>query len=148
MKKLFQIVELTNKEAGAGKNLHLGLRFRIGEQEILAPVTGDCPSFASFAGEIAVFQKELEDHLERAKAIFAGKSAKGGLEIYGDMTPQEAWKALSAIEGEGPFAGSFNALNEEKRREVAEYVLTSCNIFAGKAAVFSARYDSDSALLE
>jgi len=30
---------------------------------------------------------------------------------------------------------------------VAEHVLTHCNVFSGKAAVFSSRYDGQSALL-
>ncbi|MFZ0451142.1 MAG: hypothetical protein WAL98_18040 [Desulfatiglandaceae bacterium] len=148
MKKLFQVVELTDREAGSGKGLHLGIEFKIGEQVTILPMTGDCRSYAAFAGEIDRFKKELEEHLERAKAIFEGRSSKDGLEINGDMAPEQIWTALSAIAGEDLFAGSFNALHEEKRREVAEYVLTSCNVFSGKAAVFSARYDSDSALLE
>jgi len=148
MKKLFQVVERTHKEAESGKSLHLGIELKIGEQVTILPVTDECRSYAAFAGEIDLFQKELEGYLERAKALFEGKISKGGLGIDDDMAPEQVWTALSAIGGEDLFAGGFNALKEEKRREVAEYVLTSCNVFAGKAAVFSTRYDSDSALLE
>jgi len=148
MKKLFQVVERTDKEAGSGKSLHLGIELKIGEQVTILPVTGECRSYAAFAGEINLFQKELEGHLERARAVFEGRSSGDGLEINDNMAPDRIWTALSAISGEDLFAGGFNALKEEKRRQVAEYVLTSCNVFSGKAAVLSARYDNDSALLE
>jgi hypothetical protein len=148
MKKLFQIVERIDAKGVSGKSLYLGIELKVGEQATILPVTDECRSYEAFAGEINLFQKELEDHLERAKSIFEGKSPKDASEIDDDMAPEQVWTALSAIAREDLFAGSFNALNEKKRREVAEHVLTSCNVFSGKAAVFSARYDSESALLE
>ena len=33
---------------------------------------------------------------------------------------------------------------EGKRKELAEHVLSHCNVFAGKAAVFFSRYDENS----
>ena len=39
-------------------------------------------------------------------------------------------------------------LEETKRKEVAEHVLTRCNIFSGRGAVFSARYDSETGYME
>jgi hypothetical protein len=58
------------------------------------------------------------------------------------------WSILSSIEDEDQFVRRFNALEEEKRREVAEYVLTKCNIFSGKASAFSSRYSNETGLLE
>lgn len=43
---------------------------------------------------------------------------------------------------------AFNDLEEVTRRRVADYVLTSCNVFSGRAAFFSERYESESATME
>ena len=64
------------------------------------------------------------------------------------MNAGEIWSILSAILDEGDFIQAFNALEEGKRKEVAEHVLTHCNVFSGRAAVFSSRYDDKSALME
>lgn len=37
---------------------------------------------------------------------------------------------------------------EGKKKEVAEHVLSRCNLFSGKAAVFSSRYDENSAQMK
>ena len=55
---------------------------------------------------------------------------------------------LSAVSEEAAFVQGFNDLEERTRKAVAEYVLTRCNIFAGKASLFSSRYDSASGLIE
>ncbi|MEW6665267.1 MAG: nitroreductase [Thermodesulfobacteriota bacterium] len=57
---------------------------------------------------------------------------------------EKIWVVLSGME-EKAFVEAFNGLEEVKRREVAEYVLTRCNIFSGNARIFSARYDEESA---
>jgi hypothetical protein len=64
------------------------------------------------------------------------------------MKPEEIWTILSAILDEGEFIQSFNALEQGKRKEVAEHVLTRCSVFSGRAAVFSSRYDDNSARME
>jgi hypothetical protein len=63
------------------------------------------------------------------------------------MSPDEIWQVLSETADEDRFIDLFNQLEREKRKEVAEYVLTQCNVFTGRGAVFSARYDSETALL-
>jgi len=147
MAKLFQLIEIENDQETSGKSISLGIQVTIGEHTSILPVTTECHSVGALTKEVKALQEELEDFLARGKALFQGKRG-GGMEITDDMTPEQVWSVLSAIAGEEPFAKTFNSMGEERRREVAEYVLTSCNIFAGKAAVFSARYDSDAALLE
>jgi hypothetical protein len=148
MTKLFQLIEIKNEQGISEKNISLGIQVKIGEQTSIVPVTSECRSVGALTREVKTLQKELEDTLERAKDLFERKPSGGGMEITEDMTPPQVWSVLSAISGEEPFAEGFNSMAEERRREVAEYILTSCNIFSGKAAVFSARYDSDTALLE
>ncbi len=148
MAAIFQLIEIKNERDSSRKSVSLGIQVRVGEQVGTLPITAECGSVGAFANEVKALQKELEDALGKARALFEGKSSGEGSEISGDMTPEQVWAVLSAISGEDAFVETFNGMAEERRREVAEYILTSCNIFAGKAAVFSARYDSDAALLE
>ena len=72
----------------------------------------------------------------------------GEYEITDDMDPEQIWSVLAGIEDETSFIRRFNQLNERQRRGVAEHVLTRCNIFAGKAALFSSQYTDESGKLE
>lgn len=148
MKQIFQLIEATETGDAQEKNISLGIQVKVGEHMSVLPVTAACRSFRAFASEIEALRKELEIHLESAELLFQGRSLKDEMKISDDMSSEQIWTLLSAIAEEERFVKGFNALNEEKRREVAEYVLTCCSVFSGKAAVFSARYDSDSSLLE
>jgi hypothetical protein len=148
MKKLFQLIEEATGTGASEKSVSLGIRITIGDQESVFPVSPDCRSVEVLSREIKVLQKELEDAFETGKRFLQGKGFEGGKGIDDDLSPEEVWSLLSDMAGEEPFVEHFNAMAEERRRAVAEYILTSCNIFSGKAAVFSARYDSDSALLK
>jgi hypothetical protein len=147
MAGIFQLIETKNDQGPSGKSMSLGIQVRVGDHTSVLPVTAECRSVGALTKEVKALQEELEAALEKGTALFTGKSSGAGMEISEDMAPEQVWSILSAIAGEEAFAESFNSLPEEQRRVVAEYILTSCNIFAGKAAVFSARYDSDTALL-
>lgn len=148
MREIFQLVEVTDKGAAQERTVSLGIQVKVGERMNVLSVTSACRSFEEFASEMEALKKELETHLESAGILFQGRSSKDEMKVSDDMTPEQIWSALSAIAEEERFVRVFNALKVERRREVAEYVLTSCNVFSGKAAVFSARYDSDSSFLE
>jgi len=79
---------------------------------------------------------------------FKAPTAKEELEVTPEMSPEQIWSILSQINEEGLFIKGFNSLDDTKRRELAEYVLTRCNIFSGKGSIFSERYNSESGLLE
>lgn len=70
------------------------------------------------------------------------------LEFTPEMSPEQIWSILSQVDEEGLFIKGFNSLDDTKRRDVAEYILTRCNIFSGKGSIFSERYNSESGLLE
>ena len=94
-----------------------------------------------------VLRHDLEDVLKEARKAFESASKRDNLGLKPDMTVGEIWTVLSEILDEGDFVEAFNSLEQGKRKEVAEHVLTHCNVFSGKAAVFSSRYDGQSALL-
>ena len=78
---------------------------------------------------------------------FQGSGDPLGLATGPHEPADEIWAALSGM-SEKAFVEAFNRLKEVKRREVAEFVLTQCNVFSGNAMIFSARYDETSALME
>jgi nitroreductase len=78
---------------------------------------------------------------------FDGSEGRLGLDGDRDLPAAKIWAAsLSGMEEEA-FVEAFNGLEEVKRREVAEYILTQCNVFSGNAMIFSARYDEESGLM-
>jgi hypothetical protein len=145
---VFRIIECNGGEGTDRKGFCLGIDIRIGEEKIPCPVTRVCRSMKELEGEV----QEVRDHLDRI--MDEGRRHYGELRPAQDMSfspemsPEEIWSALSKIGDEAQFAQGFNGLEESRRKEVAEYVLTNCNVFSGKGALFSARYDSDTGFLE
>ena len=87
--------------------------------------------------------------MKRAKDLLEGdRSSDVTIEFDVDMAPEEIWALLSEVDDEDLFVTTFNNLEESRRREIAEHVLTHCNIFTGQASVFSSRYDNESGFME
>jgi len=142
--------ELIVKESREGKNqpsVSLGLRLKIAGHETVCRVIGPLDDFKAFEIEVKTILSELERIRAKAGELFERSSAQGKLGIHSGMTPAEIWKILSGIKDDDEFTISFNSLDEAGRRQVAEHILTRCNIFSGKAAVFSSRYDEITALM-
>lgn len=148
MKDVLELVESREDAGGEGKRLSLGIRICIGEHAVTCPLTSPCSSSAEMEAEIAAFTRALKDLGGRAKAVYQEAEIGGELGIREEMDGAAVWEVLSRIPEEGRFTEAFNCLEENRRRGIAEHVLTSCNVFSGKASVFSARYSDESALLE
>jgi len=130
------------------KEVFLAIDLKIAGTDISCPVTEICSSHEKLASEVKGIQRNLEVLLEKAKAFFEGPLSAGGVSFPEESSAEEIWNALSKIGGEEKFVAVFNDLDDARRKEVAEHVLTRCNIFAGKGAVFSARYNETSGLME
>jgi len=90
----------------------------------------------------------MERLSSKARSIFRGEPDTHDQALSPDMPPDKIWQVLSETADEDRFIGLFNQLDEKKRKEIAEYVLTQCNVFTGRGAGFSSRYNTDTALLE
>lgn len=145
---IFKIIENKEKEKGDKKGICIGIDIRIAKRDISCPLSKVCYSYDDFEGEV----EEIESHLERirgeAKRLLERPAEIAGFEFAPEMSPGEIWSILSGIQEESAFVERFNSLDDARRREVAEYVLTRCNIFSGKGAVFSARYDNETGYME
>jgi hypothetical protein len=145
MEDLFELMITANKEKGESMEACIGIRLKVAGHETICPITKRCTAYEKLELELGGIRKNLESLLNRAKETFQRSEKQADLGLDPSMPPQEIWPLLSGLADEKAFVDAFNSLEEEKRREVAEHVLTQCNIFSGKAAVFSARYDEKTA---
>jgi hypothetical protein len=144
---MFELIIQENKEKKNQPRVSLGLRLEVAGYETVCPVTGSVDDFKTFETEVKSILGQLDGIKSKARELFERSSTQGKLGLRPNMTPGEIWTILSAIKDDNEFSQSFNSLDEAKRREVAEYILTKCNIFSGKAAVFSSRYDEATAMM-
>jgi hypothetical protein len=147
MDEVFELITATAKE-DEEKELRLGIRIKVGGYEAVCPLTPRCRSYRTFELEMEKIRKKLEAVSIQARTVYErpGREATFGIEPH--MAAGEIWAILSAIAPEDVFVTTFNTLEDAKRREIAEHVLTKCNVFSGKASVFSARYSEATALME
>ncbi len=148
MKNVFELITFTGKDEENRAGASIGVSIKIGINDTVHRISRVCNSLEALESEVRALNKDLEDVLESAKIIFKEPSFLGVLEIRSNMRPEEIWEILSSISDEKGFIEAFNSLDEGKRREVADYILTRCNMFSGKGAVFSSRYDNESGLME
>jgi hypothetical protein len=148
MESVFELITRVKLEKGGPEECRLGILVRVGGVETICPVTRPCHSYKAFELEVQSIAKSLEQIMSRAKGIFEKPDAGEMFGIEPHMKAEEVWAILSRIDDHNAFAATFNKLDEEKRREVAEHVLTKCNVFSGKASVFSSRYNDTTLLLE
>ncbi len=148
MEKIFELITEPGKEEGKKPGARLGIKIKLSSFETTCYVTQPCESYRALESEVQGIRQHIEDVLKEARHVFEGSSKTDKLGLRSDMKAGEIWTILSAILEEKDFIQVFNALEEGKRKEVAEHVLTHCNVFSGKAAVFSSRYKDQSALME
>lgn len=149
MKGIFDLIKSPRCGEGDSPELSLGLRLKIGKQETICPITEPSDSYEILEKEAQTIKEDLSRIMEKAKDFFHGNRSSGGtLDFDEDMEPAQIWALLSEIEDVEQFVTIFNDLEESRRKEIAEHVLTHCNVFTGKASVFSARYNNESGFME
>jgi hypothetical protein len=148
MDKIFELIVQPREGQETKPEARIGIRVKLSSFETTCFVTQPCPSYHALESEVQAIRQNLEEVLKEARKTFESASKRDRLGLRPDMTAGEIWTILSAILDEKEFVRAFNTLEEGKRKEVAEHVLTHCNVFSGKAAVFSSRYDGQSAFME
>jgi len=106
-------------------------------------------SFEAFEQGVAKLKADLNKELDRClqeASDLAAQADPGGQHEEPPVDPEAIWAIMEDL-NEEDFGVYFNGLDEQKRREVAEFVLTQVNMFKGKGPVFAARYDNETALL-
>jgi hypothetical protein len=148
MKGIFEMITGSGGGVGEKAIVSIGIPLKAGGHDVMCPVSKTCTSYGALKIEVQAIKDELDVLLERAKKSFEVSATEDALVLTPDMSPEEIWSVLSGLSKEDLFVQSFNSLDEEKRRAVAEHVLTQCNVFSGMPAVFSSRYNTETGLLE
>lgn len=113
-----------------------------GERIVL---TRACVEGQDLSVEVQALQSELERLLEQGRSRLAERERE---KQAWEEDPARIWEALEELADEEEMVASFNALPEESRNRVAEYVLTRVSAFRGMAPLFAGRYNSGTKLLE
>jgi len=149
MKGIFDLIKYPEGREGEKPELSLGLRLKIGDQETVCPLTEPSGSYEALENGVQAIKQDLGRVMEKARDLFKGdRSPEGKLDFDAQMEPEQIWALLSEIEEVDQFVKVFNDLEEPRRKEIAEHVLTHCNVFTGKASVFSSRYDNESGFMK
>ena len=141
MSAVFEII------TGKDSSYSLGIRVRIGELEHICPIT-ESVDYEKLKIRIGSLTEELNGMLKKLERINNGSShAEGDSAFDPDAAPEELWAVISTFADNVQLIESFNSLDEDKRRELADYIFANCNMFTGKGAFFSAQYAQETALL-
>lgn len=108
-------------------------------------------SYEELKAEIEAIESQLHTVLEQAKGALAQPDqevAQPEPELHIGDDPGKNWEQLETLETDEDFFHAFNRLAEGRRRAMADYVLTSQNIFKGRASLFSLHYDDETGTLK
>lgn len=147
--KLFRLIEIPAEDEGGVPAICIGIDLRIGDQQMTCPVTTPCKDMDALEQAQEMLEADLTRVIESGKTFLSAPNQTEALSgnFTEDTPPQDIWETLSRMEPEDEFIRQFNGLSEDQRMQVAEHVLTRCNIFQGRASLFAQRYDNTTALM-
>ena len=98
---------------------------------------------SEFRKAVAAIENKLAEHPANK-----GPDEKLTYSFELQQDPESNWTQLEKIENDLDFFKTFNTLEEEYRKSIADYVFSNQNIFKGKASVFSLHYDEEDSMLK
>jgi hypothetical protein len=148
MERIFKIIQSQDREGEDKKEFSIGINVQIAGKDAPIPISKACHTQDDLVSEIDKIKEDLEALKEESKSLFEKEKMVKELEITPEMDPQQVWDKLCHVESEDRFVNIFNGLDDDRRKAIAEHVLTNCNVFSGKGATFSARYNNETGFLE
>ena len=126
------------------------LRFYIhcvGREERIPVVEG--ASLSDLEQEVASLENRLAELRKQARQAWEDlpQEKVSAPEDEAAEDPAAIWEKLKACSSHTEFQEMFNALPDARRLEVAGFVLSSVNMFAGPGAFFAQNYDHHTGLL-
>ncbi len=91
---------------------------------------------------------QMDTLVAKAREAFQPYHAEQDVETREFQTVEEIWQAMEMCENLQDMQEIFNDIELDKRREVANFVLTHVNSFKGAGAIFSQHYNEQGSLLE
>ena len=108
-----------------------------------------CSSYEILEKEVSRIKEELDALLHKSKTLFETEGGEEkGPDVDEDMSAKEIWDLLSMIKDPEMLLAKFNSMSRQKRLDVADYVLSNCNVFSGPASIFSMRYNNKEGVME
>ena len=108
-----------------------------------------CSSYEILQKEVSRIKEELDALLEKSRRLFEVEvGEEEGPDVDENLGAKEIWDILSLIKDPEVLLVKFNSMSRQKRLEVADYVLSNCNVFSGPASIFSMRYNSEEGVIE
>jgi len=150
-KKLTLEMEKTVDEKNSKVGVSLNVEVTDGEGSTLSGsvlLIEKCSSYEILQKEVSRIKEELDALLYKSKQLFETEIGEEGPDVDEDMSAEEIWNLLSIIKDPEVLLVKFNSMSREKRLEVADYVLSHCNVFSGPASIFSMRYNSEKGVIE
>ena len=150
-KKLTLEIERAVDEKTSKVGVSLNVEVADGEGSTLSGsvvLAEKCSSYEILQKEVSRIKEELDALLYKSKQLFETKIGEEGPEVDEDMSAKEIWNLLSIINDPEVLLIKFNGLSRQKRFEVADYVLSNCNVFSGPASIFSMRYNNEEGIIE
>jgi hypothetical protein len=151
-KKLTLEIEKRVDEKNSKVGVSLNVEVADGEGSTLSGsvlLVEKCSSYEMLHKEVSRVKEELDVLLEKSRRLFEAEiGEEKSQDVNEDMGVKEIWDFLSMIEDPEVLLVKFNSMSRQKRFEVADYVLSHCNVFSGPASIFSMRYNSEDGVLE
>lgn len=109
----------------------------------------DGVSMEELGPEIEALEKGLKEIKDQAKRAWDGLPHEDTCSPASnqDLQPAGIWAQLEACSSHQELQDTFNKLPDTVRRETAEYVFSTVNMFAGPGSFFAQNYDHGTALL-
>jgi len=151
-KKLTLEIEKGVDEKNAKVGVSVNVEVADGKESTLSGsvlLVEKCSSYEILQKEVSRIKEELDVLLEKSRRLFeaeVGEEKSQG--VNEDMSVKEIWDFLSMIKNPEVLLVKFNSMSRQKRFEVADYVLSHCNVFSGPASIFSMRYNSEEGVME
>lgn len=146
MSNIFEIIQRKKESDDSNPAFSLGIRIKIGKFETISAIT-EYLSYEGLESEIDSIINELGDVKKKLESFNNRNINQGISGIDDDTSPREIWEVFSTFADNSLLIEQFNILSESRRRELADYIFSNCNMFTGKGAYFSARYVQETALL-
>jgi hypothetical protein len=151
-KKLTLEIEKGVDEKNSKVGVSLNVEVADGEGSTLSGsvlLVEKCSSYEMLHKEVSRIKEELDVLLEKSRRLFEAEvGEEEGPDVDEDMGVKEIWDFLSMIKDPETLLVKFNSMSRQKRFEVADYVLSHCNVFSGPASIFSMRYNNEDGVLE
>jgi hypothetical protein len=106
-------------------------------------------SLSELEHEITHLVNGLQDVRQQARKAWQHAPQEKSLSASNqqEFDPAQVWASLEACPTHKELQDKFNNLPDQARRETAQYVLSSVNMFAGAGAFFAQNYDHVTALI-